>query len=689
MTDSHVASTVVPAGLSRAFRHGWPLIAAGISIVLASLVGTPLTEGAATPLTEPALALLAISALTCGAVALIRAPDVTGGGAVIGVSAAAAALVFLGPRSQDPLQHSLLSFLVAGPWRFLITPIAVHLAFAIGWPHRHRYWFGVVVGWYLLHGAMWLAVAGGVAANEAPLVEALDAMFRRIVLEPVGAIVTLAALGIAAVSPARRVGERRASAWALAAVLLGLLPLLFMEQIAATESTGFDSLRLVQLALMALPVLSLVGLLSLPFIDPSMRDSLALAAAQRVLDEPDVSTALQALASEIREEFDAEGVFIRMAHGGATASSGKVRSGADHLSMTIDAETSDDRRVLLAPIGRSGDPLGEVRLEARHSGAYGRREREWLVAYLVPVSTALRARQRESTLGERARELGAIAAGAASDMAAALRRLPEAPHDDGMAVPPPVDAREVLSQLAEGITRVSVRGEDLEQQSMVTRDRVRRSSDRVAHALDALNSIADKVRQLTAHGDDINVSNQTVSGVAFRTNLLANNAALEATRAGSAGRTFGVLAEEIRRLADATASTSEAISARTASLEQDVRNVVAAVESITAALSDAISESEAGEDSARVLGAAAAELEGASRSLRPALEEARTVAERRSARDEHLTTMLGRFLDDRVALTRALTAHREAIDKVGGSLDRAAQQVVQRRQVGTLRSATN
>ena len=60
------------------------------------------------------------------------------------------------------------------------------------------------------------------------------------------------------------------------------------------------------------------------------------------------------------------------------------------------------------------------------------------------------------------------------------------------------------------------------------------------------------------HSDAIAASNDTVSGVAFRTNLLANTAALEASRAGAAGRTFAVLAEEIRRLADATAEASDA-----------------------------------------------------------------------------------------------------------------------------------
>src|SRR4029079_16646266 len=131
----------------------------------------------------------------------------------------------------------------------------------------------------------------------------------------------------------------------------------------------------------------------------------------------------------------------------------------------------------------------------------------------------------------------------------ATHALPAPPADDGMAVPPTVDAREVLSQLSSGVTGVARHGEGLGQAASVARDRARGASDAVARALDSLGALAEEVTLLGRHGDLIAASNDTVSGVAFRTNLLANNAALEATRAGAAGRTFGVLAEEIRRLA--------------------------------------------------------------------------------------------------------------------------------------------
>jgi hypothetical protein len=86
-----------------------------------------------------------------------------------------------------------------------------------------------------------------------------------------------------------------------------------------------------------------------------------------------------------------------------------------------------------------------------------------------------------------------------------------------------------------------------------------------------------------------------------------------------------------------------------------------------------------------VLGDAAGRLEGVARALHPAVEDAYAVAKRRSTRDAHLSSTLERFLDDRSALARALIAHRDAVARLTGTLQRLAdQQGGRSRPVGTL-----
>jgi methyl-accepting chemotaxis protein WspA len=81
---------------------------------------------------------------------------------------------------------------------------------------------------------------------------------------------------------------------------------------------------------------------------------------------------------------------------------------------------------------------------------------------------------------------------------------------------------------------------------------LRRMDGTMQHMVSATDSINAKLAALSEKASNINSVLITITKVADQTNILSLNAAIEAEKAGDAGRGFSVVATEIRRLADQT-----------------------------------------------------------------------------------------------------------------------------------------
>ncbi|MDR1856974.1 MAG: methyl-accepting chemotaxis protein [Desulfovibrio sp.] len=214
------------------------------------------------------------------------------------------------------------------------------------------------------------------------------------------------------------------------------------------------------------------------------------------------------------------------------------------------------------------------------------------VLQLLTDQTAIKGQQR--MMQEVAKDAGEISdrvAAASEELAAQVEQISKGAEVQRSRVEGTASA---MTQMNTTVLEVAGNASMASKQSELSREKATEGAQLVNQVVDAINDVNQVSLALQGNMEELGKQAEAIGGVmgvisdiADQTNLLALNAAIEAARAGEAGRGFAVVADEVRKLAEKTMSATQEVGSNIRAIQQAARANVDAMGNAVKSVTDA------------------------------------------------------------------------------------------------------
>ncbi|WP_434927605.1 methyl-accepting chemotaxis protein [Shewanella sp. HL-SH2] len=135
-----------------------------------------------------------------------------------------------------------------------------------------------------------------------------------------------------------------------------------------------------------------------------------------------------------------------------------------------------------------------------------------------------------------------------------------------------------VNEIASNAAQAAVTAREADTESAEGQQVVTRARNTINQLSKDVGQVGEVIESLATHTKSIGGILDVIRAISEQTNLLALNAAIEAARAGEAGRGFAVVADEVRNLASRTAASTNEVQTMIDKLQSEASRAVSAME---------------------------------------------------------------------------------------------------------------